>query len=106
MSQSFDRSSSYHSSSWKAQSSEPDRKHSQDVELGPLIGQGAFGKVYRGIWNGAPVAVKVRRLTQAYKPLVCYGILAKTRHSSCCSIEATFACPTHVVAPPIGWMHG
>ena len=30
-----------------------------DVELGLLIGQGAYGRVYRGIWNGAPVAVKV-----------------------------------------------
>lgn len=66
MSQSFDRSSSFHSSGWKPQSTEPDRKHSQDVELGPLIGQGAFGKVYRGIWNGAPVAVKVCIPTQAY----------------------------------------
>ncbi|CAL5218507.1 g194 [Coccomyxa viridis] len=31
----------------------------EDVELGPLIGQGSFGKVYRGVWNGAPVAVKI-----------------------------------------------
>ena len=30
-----------------------------DVELGLLIGQGAYGRVYRGIWNGSPVAVKV-----------------------------------------------
>lgn len=32
----------------------------EDVQLGPLLGQGGFGKVYRGLWNGAAVAVKVR----------------------------------------------
>ncbi len=31
----------------------------EDVRLGPLLGQGGFGKVYRGLWNGAAVAVKV-----------------------------------------------
>ena len=31
----------------------------EDVQLGPLLGQGGFGKVYRGLWNGAAVAVKV-----------------------------------------------
>lgn len=29
------------------------------VVLGPLLGQGGSGHVYRGLWNGATVAVKV-----------------------------------------------
>lgn len=31
----------------------------EDVQLGPLLGKGGYGKVYRGLWNGVPVAVKV-----------------------------------------------
>ena len=32
-----------------------------DLDLGPLLGKGSFGRVYRGHWEGNPVAVKVRR---------------------------------------------
>lgn len=31
----------------------------EDVQLGPLLGQGGYGKVYRGLWDKTPVAVKV-----------------------------------------------
>ena len=31
----------------------------EDVRLGPLVGRGSFGKVYRGVWNGTLVAIKV-----------------------------------------------
>ena len=30
-----------------------------DIRLGPMIGRGAYGRVYRGNWNGNIVAVKV-----------------------------------------------
>eukprot|EP00879_Flechtneria_rotunda_P009419 GHRR01009861.1.p1 GENE.GHRR01009861.1~~GHRR01009861.1.p1 ORF type:complete len:626 (+),score=158.82 GHRR01009861.1:171-2048(+) len=35
-----------------------------DIKLGPLLGKGAFGRVYRGTWNGKMVAVKVIEYTQ------------------------------------------
>ena len=50
------------------------------VSLGPLLGQGGSGHVYRGTWNGATVAIKVWLLSAnlfvsvsivVNKPLVC-----------------------------------
>ena len=32
------------------------------VRLGPLVGKGSFGKVYRGIWDHMIVAIKVRKV--------------------------------------------
>jgi PAS domain-containing protein len=37
----------------------------EDVRLGPLIGRGAYGRVYRATWNGNTVAVKVMETTDA-----------------------------------------
>ena len=31
------------------------------LELGPLLGKGGYGRVFRGIWYGQRVAVKVRQ---------------------------------------------
>ncbi|KAL4446278.1 hypothetical protein ABPG77_003085 [Micractinium sp. CCAP 211/92] len=36
-----------------------------DVRLGPLIGRGAYGRVYRASWNGTTVAVKVIETTES-----------------------------------------
>ena len=46
----------------------------EDVQLGPLLGQGGFGKVYRGLWNGAAVAVKVSYPKPRCKHFVCHSI--------------------------------
>ena len=39
----------------------PDTVPFDDLQLGPLLGRGAFGRVYRGTWKGASVAVKARQ---------------------------------------------
>jgi len=39
------------------------------VNLGPLLGQGGSGHVYRGTWNGATVAVKVCQSLTSDLPL-------------------------------------
>lgn len=58
----------------------------QDIEIGPKIGSGSFGTVYRGVWHGA-VAIKKLNVTnpteqqlKAFKNEV--GVLRKTRHAN------------------------
>jgi len=46
----------------------PDTIPFDDLDLGPLLGKGSFGRVYRGHWEGNPVAVKVCWLTATRCP--------------------------------------
>lgn len=49
------------------------------LKLGPLLGQGSYGSVFRGTYQGHAVAVKVREVccpVTACSGLLCYQILA------------------------------
>lgn len=62
------------------------RHHAQEVELGPLVGTGARGRCYRGVWQGARVAVKVLEIR-----LPSHGDSAKASEAEAARLEALLA---------------
>ena len=39
-----------------------------ELRLGPLLGRGSYGRVYRGVYRGQPIAVKVGKVVSAMQP--------------------------------------
>ena len=62
----------------------------EGLELGPMLGKGVYGVVYRGLWRGQRVAVKV-------PPLGCPASAVRLRSSE----QGIAAASTHV-----GCQHG
>ena len=54
----------------------------EGVVLGPLLGKGSFGRVYRALWDGNPVAVKACLPTHA---VIYRLILPRAHFASSCS---------------------
>ncbi|XP_043718271.1 probable serine/threonine-protein kinase DDB_G0282963 isoform X2 [Telopea speciosissima] len=57
----------------------------EDLHLGEEIGQGSFGVVYRGIWNGSDVALKVYFANEYHEGILLdykkeIGIMLRLRH--------------------------
>ena len=66
---------------------QPDALPFEGLELGPLVGRGSFGRVYRGRWQDKTVAVKVRarRTTQRLGPaLLRFQATPSRAQLTCC----------------------
>lgn len=73
------------------------REPFEDVQLGPLLGKGSYGRVYRAMWNGAPVAVKARACcwrpylptaSPCWESAVARKSLPKDLHGMCASCRS------------------
>lgn len=77
------------------------------VNLGPLLGQGGSGHVYRGTWNGATVAVKVcqsvmsEHMAVARRNVIFQILLFVSRFQPTCmfaGLTSIADCPASIVA--------
>jgi serine/threonine protein kinase len=57
----------------------------QDVRLGPLVGKGSFGKVYRGIWDNVIVAIKVSLLQMSMINMLLLMRITFELCAACCA---------------------
>eukprot|EP01023_Acetabularia_acetabulum_P006292 TRINITY_DN12628_c1_g1_i3.p1 TRINITY_DN12628_c1_g1~~TRINITY_DN12628_c1_g1_i3.p1 ORF type:complete len:361 (+),score=47.93 TRINITY_DN12628_c1_g1_i3:31-1083(+) len=84
----------------------------QDITLGPMIGEGEFGQVFRGNWHGTAVAVKVLKRADD----IALGdfrtelnVLSKVHHPNAvqflgaCTKKAPFMMITELMACSMSW---
>lgn len=46
---------------------EPDLIKRSDLKISEVLGEGGFGVVYKGLWNGAEVAIKEVNIANAQR---------------------------------------
>jgi hypothetical protein len=73
----------------------------EDIHLDILLGEGGFGRVYRGLWQGTPVAAKlltVQHLTDRHiDDFVCeVTVLSKMRHPNVLLFLGAATLPPHL----------
>lgn len=72
----------------------------EGLQLGPLIGKGSFGRVYRARWHNKPVAVKVR--PRLLMDVCCFGQYVQRGQPK---KKWCGNCRAAVTAPPTCVMH-
>lgn len=63
----------------------------KDIEMGEIIGRGAFGEVWKAIWHGSDVAVKKIRITAGGDQQILneIEIMRNVRHPNLVSLLAS-----------------
>lgn len=79
----------------------------ENLELGQLLGQGSFGRVYRGRFHGSTVAVKVPTATENRLPRQHHGKQTpQMLVIALCVAMLTRTCTRHCDAIPVATVNG